>query len=811
MASLSHTALGACSPVVQAFVQQAAALCMPLRIHVCTGTNAEHQDLLDVLEATGTITKLDQELRPGCYAARSDPKDVARSMADTYICSALQKDAGPTNNWMDPDVMRKALDESFKGSMEGKTMYVVPFCMGPYESPAAKFCVQVTDSPYVVVNLRITTRMGYQAMQKITAGTAFAECWHSVGCPIHERNAGTEAYAQARAAWPCDITRRRIVHFPEARRVMSFGSGYGGNALLGKKCIALRIATVQGRDEGWLAEHMLILGITNPEGAKRYICAAFPSACGKTNLAMLDASLALPGWRVETVGDDIAWLRLDDRGRLRAINPENGFFGVAPGTSVATNPNACKTFATNSLFTNVATTADGDVYWEGLAPLPTCGVTDWLGNPGWRPTLKADGSGEVDTTANPAAHPNSRFTTPLAQCPTVDSAWDSPEGVPIDAIVFGGRRDDTQPLVYETFGWEHGVFVGASMRSNATKAAEQNGLVHDPMANLPFIGCNIKDYFSNWLAMKGRAEAKEAVLPKVFHVNWFGKGEDGRFLWPGFADNARVLHWILARCDGRAGAIETPIGFLPEPGGIRLDGLEGVSAANMAKLLAVDARLWVQEAQAARTYFTETLMAGDSTPVPDALMDQLADLEDRLLRPRAPLGPSRGAPSGLRATAPNQLRAMCTRGRACYYACRCQHGYGSDGEPDDGAVASATTKPGPQGSTHNGISAICTDAMTLAGSTCTHGGQSGCIITPPVSVDTIITLPLPVNNKLIPITPPLSVDTGTGTGTTAHLPADTVVQTSAARAARAPPACEVRIPHIITVIPFFLSGATLTI
>lgn len=625
--SLVETAadrFGKLNPTIWDFIRRAIEHNRPADVHLCNGSADENQLMLDTLEKSGTVIKLNQKLRPGCYAARSDPKDVARSMGDTYICALKEKNAGPTNNWMDPTEMRGLLKESFRGSMEGRTMYIVPFCMGPCDSPAAKFCIQVTDSPYVVVNLRITTRMGNVALSRMVAGCPYIECWHSVGCPIHERNAGTPAYDMARGSWPCDISRRKIVHFPETREVWSFGSGYGGNALLGKKCVALRIATVQGRDEGWLAEHMLILGITNPEGVKRYVCAAFPSACGKTNLAMLAPSL--PGWKVETIGDDIAWLRLDGQGKMRAVNPENGFFGVAPGTSYETNPNACKTFATNSLFTNVGITDDGDIYWEGMDELPECGITDWKGNAGWTPTLKANG--RVDTKANPAAHPNSRFTTPLSQCPIVDDKWNSPEGVPIDAIIFGGRRDDTQPLVYQTYDWNHGTFVGASMRSNATKAAEQKGLVHDPMAMLPFIGCNIKDYFGNWLSMADKTDA--ASLPKVFHVNWFGKGDDGEFLWPGFSENIRVLDWILQRCDGAVGARETPVGFVPEAGDLNINGLAGINDSMIEQLLKVDPALWKAEAEAIREYFTVRLMAGDITPMPSALMEQLANLEGRL-------------------------------------------------------------------------------------------------------------------------------------------------------------------------------------
>lgn len=548
-------------------------------------------------------------------------------MGDTYICSKLKKDAGPTNNWMEPTEMKSVLVDSFRGCMKGRTMYVVPFCMGPYDSPVAKYCVQVTDSPYVVVNLRITTRMGATAMSRIATGQNYIECWHSVGCPISESDVeGTERYIKARSSWPCDISKRKIVHFPDTQQVMSFGSGYGGNALLGKKCVALRIASATGCKEGWLAEHMLILGITNPQGVKRYICAAFPSACGKTNLAMLAPSL--PGWKVETIGDDIAWLWVDESGKMRAINPEAGFFGVAPGTSMSSNPNACKTFATNSLFTNVGTTSGGDIYWEGMDNMPTDSITDWLGNENWSPTLKANG--KVDTKTNPAAHPNSRFTTPLSQCPIVDPAFDSPEGVPIDAIIFGGRRDDTQPLVYQSFDWDHGTFVGASMRSNATKAADQKGLVNDPMAMLPFIGYNIKDYFAHWIAMGAKSTAEQ--LPKVFHVNWFRKDEADNFLWPGFAENVRVLDWILKRCDSdtTAAATETPIGFVPTPDAMNLEGIEGLDETALETLLAVDTKMWKAEAQQIRNYFTGKLMTGDASPMPTALMQQLANLESRL-------------------------------------------------------------------------------------------------------------------------------------------------------------------------------------
>jgi phosphoenolpyruvate carboxykinase (GTP) len=608
---------------LRSFVEDAVALCKPDAVHLVDGSDAENEMLLGLLEDTGTLVKLNPALRPGCYAGRSDPADVARSMGDTFICSKDKKDAGPINNWMDPAEMKSGLDEMFDGCMRGRTMYITPFCMGPIASPAAKFCVQVTDSPYVVVHLRLTTRMGAAALAKIAYNQPeYVQLWHTVGCPITNDNVGTDEYEKARSSWPCNIPKRKIVHFPETREVWSFGSGYGGNALLGKKCVALRIASVQGRDEGWLAEHMLILGITNPAGVKKYICAAFPSACGKTNLSMLKTSL--PGYKVETIGDDIAWLRFDETGQLRAVNPENGFFGVAPGTSPNTNPNAIDTIAKNSIFTNVAVTADKDVYWEGMGVEPSAGMTDWLGNADWTAGGK------------PAAHPNSRFTTPITQCPCLDSEWDSPEGVPIEAIVFGARRDHTMPLVYESFDWEHGVFVGASMRSNATSAAEQTGVVHDPMAMSPFIGYNVKDYFSHWLSMPDKAAAAvtaadgEATLPKIFHINWFQRDAEKNFSWPGFNENARVLAWILKRCDGSVDAEESAIGLLPKAGDIDLDGMDGFGEADMAEQLRVDGARWADEAAGVREYFEKDLLDGDAGPVPAPLMQQLAALEARL-------------------------------------------------------------------------------------------------------------------------------------------------------------------------------------
>jgi phosphoenolpyruvate carboxykinase (GTP) len=602
---------------VAEFIGEADSLCAPDSVHLVDGSDAEHEMLLAALESTGTLTRLDPDLRPGSYAARSDPADVARSTRDTYICSERRADAGPLNNWAAPREMKAALSRAFRGCMRGRTMYVVPFCMGPADSPAAKFCVQLTDSPYVVVHLRLTTRMGQPALDRIAAGEDYLKLWHSVGCPLIEENRGTPEYDKARSSWPCNILCRKIVHFPETREVWSFGSGYGGNALLGKKCVALRIASVQGRDEGWFAEHMLIAGITDPTGVKRYIAAAFPSGCGKTNLSMMEA--ALPGYKVETIGDDIAWLRFDAEGRLRAINPENGFFGVAPGTSSRTNPNAVKTISQNAVFTNVATTSDGDVFWEGMdGPAPP-GVTTWLGEADWTP----------GTTR--AAHRNARFAAPLQQCPCLDPAWNDTEGVPIDAIVFGARRDDTMPLVFEAFDWAHGVFLGASMRSNATAASDLTGLVYDPMAMSPFIGYNVKDYFAHWLSLPETAPAGVVPkLPKVFHVNWFLRDKNNQFLWPGFDENARVIAWILDRCAGKVGADTTQVGLTPRPGDINIQGLPGVTETDMRNLLKIDVDRWRQEAAGIREVFETALMNGCDVPVPAALMDELAKLESRL-------------------------------------------------------------------------------------------------------------------------------------------------------------------------------------
>ena len=620
----------------------------PEDIHVCTGTQEENDRLLALCRDQGTLQYLNPDLRPNWLAspfllvslfvceltvssfllssssfffffffsvlARTDPADVARAEKDTFICSAERKDAGPTNNWREPAAMMAELRESFSGCMRGRTLYVVPFSMGPLDSPFAKLGVELTDSAFVVANMRIMTRMGQPVLDRLAAGQRFVKCVHSVGRPLTPE---LPADAPARSAWPCHIAKRRVVHFMRGddSEIWSFGSGYGGNSLLGKKCFALRVASVMGRSQGWLAEHMLILGITNPQGVKRYICAAFPSACGKTNLAMMEPSL--PGWKVEVVGDDIAWLRFGPDGRLYAINPEYGFFGVAPGTSMSSNPNAMRTLTRNCIFTNVAQTADNDVWWEGMSKQPPAGrITDWKGNEQWSPTA-----------GTPAAHPNSRFTAPLSQCPVLDDQWECPHGVPIDAIIFGGRRKDTTPLVFESFSWQHGTFLGAAMRSQATAAADQKGLVFDPMAMKPFIGYNVKDYWQHWLDM---AQHPGARLPKIFHVNWFRKSAADKFLWPGFGENARVLKWILGRVDGAADAVTTPIGRIPGPDALDLSNLPKFDKADLDPLLAVRPDEWQAELADLKHHFHTTLMQGDPTPMPPGILAELSALEDRL-------------------------------------------------------------------------------------------------------------------------------------------------------------------------------------
>lgn len=595
-------------PHVRHYVEEKARLCKPDSIYICDGTEEENAGLLTMMETMGMIKKLPKY--ENCWLAKTDPADVARVESKTFIVTPNKRDsipitrpgvAGSLGKWLSPSDYEAAVQERFPGCMRGRTMYVIPFSMGPVGSPLSKIGIELTDAPYVVASMRIMTRMGASVLEALGNGD-FIKCLHSVGQPLPMEKPPVNN-------WPCNPQKTIVTHIPANNEIVSFGSGYGGNSLLGKKCFALRLGSIIGKDEGWLAEHMLILGITNPTGVKRYIAAAFPSACGKTNLAMMNPTL--PGYKIECVGDDIAWMKFDAEGRLRAINPEAGFFGVAPGTSNTTNPNAMETCLKNTIFTNVAETSDGGVYWEGLEKEidKTVTITDWHGQP-W-----------TKETGSTAAHPNSRFCTPASQCPIIDDRWEDPEGVPIDAIIFGGRRPQGVPLVYESFSWEHGVFIGAAVKSEATAAAEHRGkvIMHDPFAMRPFFGYNFGQYLKHWLSMEKRGQ-----VPRIFHVNWFRKNEDGKFIWPGFGENARVLDWVFRRCDGEDSAVKSAVGYIPTESALNLTGLQ--SSVDLQKLFSLPKDFWLEEVEELQSYFDNQV--GDDLPT--EISNQLNMLRERI-------------------------------------------------------------------------------------------------------------------------------------------------------------------------------------